>query len=406
MAFASFHQKELIKILGFCNSISPRRSEVETFTMTKFVLKKDGMIDILAINSSVYFAVSKEPIKLETDNEQAFLVNTDLITAAVGLINDDIVGMEINIEKQTVTVLGAKSKHILRIVLENVDEYNIPREDKKELKYKLELDREVFLEAIKVASTSVGNPRIVTQPEFLSICLNLNPVRPNQLTVISTDRFRMTQTNLIVKNLLLVSQSDEENIDENQESLESLEVGDSFLLDPKSLLLLSQSIDEKTSLELVFEKHFMWVFLDGAKIAFRYRDGKFPDWKKILPNSFACSFEVNVVDLLAALKQIYFSAKSNVVNKTVSIEVKPASSEILFTSKTDNGSSSESSLEIHNYEGVNDDWVQSFNADYLLDYANTLNGEKVRWEANPGKPSVLSPYDSGGDQLCLISGLR
>jgi hypothetical protein len=61
---------------------------------------------------------------------------------------------------------------------------------------------------------------------------------------------------------------------------------------------------------------------------------------------------------------------------------------------------------MENYEGVSEDWTQSFNSDYLIDYIGTIQTDIVLWEANPGKPSVLSPEGQRATKFCLISGLR
>ncbi|NJS41054.1 hypothetical protein HC766_01530 [Candidatus Gracilibacteria bacterium] len=288
-------------------------------------------------------------------------------------------------------IIGVKSKHTLRINLQNVEEFNIPAQNAEESEYEIEVDKMDFLEANRVAVTSVGNPRVVSQPEFLSVCLHVDSTKDyKQMVMVSTDRFRMSQTNLGVK--LINSKEDL--------------TGENYLVDPKSLSLLAVCDIEDEKIIINFEKNFMWVHFDSAKMAFRYREGKFPDWKKILPSSFSCSFKLNVVELIMALKQVYFSARTNAINKTVTIEVKPKNNEIVFVAKTEDGNSSESSLELANYEGVEEDWKQSFNADYLIDYVSTITTELVLWEANPGKPSVLSPNEAKEKQLCLVSGLR
>ncbi len=394
MVYISFDQKELASLLNVCNSVSPKRSEINLFTMTKITVTKDGLGRFMSINSSLFYVKELASQKSDIKEEISFLVGTDLLTSAVSLIRDDMVSLEIDLEKTSMSIVGAKSKHVLRINTQNIDDFSVPSSSDEEVEVELELYGDSFLEAIKVGSTSVGNPRVVSQPEFLSICLHYAGEKEG-LYVASTDRFRMTQTILD-----LVSSKQKEDLLSEGEPV-------NYLLEPKSLNLLSQIVNEGEKLNLRFEKNFLWIDFENGKMAFRYRDGKFPDWRKILPQSFSCSFNLNSNDLLDALKQVYFSARTNAINKTITIEVNPESSLVTFIAKSEeDGASSESSIELNQYEGVSEKWSQSFNADYLLDYISVLKTENVTWEANPGKPSVLSPMGGKDKQLCLVSGLR
>jgi len=53
-----------------------------------------------------------------------------------------------------------------------------------------------------------------------------------------------------------------------------------------------------------------------------------------------------------------------------------------------------------------EDWSQSFNADFLLEYLSSVETENVLWESNPGKPAVLSPEGKKETEFYLVSGLR
>ena len=109
---------------------------------------------------------------------------------------------------------------------------------------------------------------------------------------------------------------------------------------------------------------------------------------------------------MAGLRQVYLSARSNLANKTVNVEILPKENKIVLSAETEDGNKSESTLTLKNYEGIDDSWKQSFNADYLMDYLNVLQTEEMVWEANPGKPSVLSPIGEKEKQLYLVSGLK
>ena len=391
MPFVSFNQKDLAKVLTNCNMISPRKSEVDLFTFTKIVITKESA-EFTSINSTVYFSAALQFGRSEIKEKDglAFLIKTDMIANAVNLISDDMVGLEIDLEKNTLVVQGASSKHNLRTSTTNIEDFVIPQTSTEDVIAKIKVNTQEVLEANKVAFTSVGNPKVMYQPEFLNICYTLLKEQ-NQVIVVSTDRFRMGRTT--------ISAVFEEYKGDEETSI-------NFLINPKNIHLIANCVVVEENLEFVFGKDYLTVKIGANELTMRYGDGKFPDYDKIIPSSFSCSFYVNTKDILQALKQVYFAARSNTVNKNVNITISPTNKKITLVSKSDDGNSSESTINMENYEGVTDDWVQSFNADYFIDYISTVNADTILWESNPGKPSVLSPAKERERQLCLVSGLR
>jgi DNA polymerase III subunit beta len=391
MAYVSFNQKDLAKTLANCNMISPRKSEIDLFTYTKFEINKDSAT-LTSINSVVYFRTGLQFGRTDIKGKDTveFLVKTDLIANAVGLMGDDMITIEIDLEKHTLVVQGANSKHTLRIDTDGLKDFVIPTRSEEDIKARIKVSTESILEANRVAQTSVGNPKVVYQPEFLHICYTLDKAQ-NRLTVVSTDRHRMGLTHV---QAVYLSYNGEEDETINH------------LINPKNLSLIANSVVAETDIEMEFGKDFLTVFVGVNELTMRYGEGKFPDYEKIIPSSFSCSFRVDSKETLQALKQVYFSARTNVINKNVSITVSPQEKKLILISKTDDGNSSESTVSMENYEGVSEDWTQSFNSDYLIDYIGTVQTDIVLWEANPGKPSVLSPEGQRATKFCLISGLR
>jgi DNA polymerase III sliding clamp (beta) subunit (PCNA family) len=389
MSFVSFNQKDLAKVLSNANLISPKKSEIDLFTFTKIEIGKE-FATFTAINSIIYFNLNLAFGKSEIKEGLVFMVKTDLIAAAVSLVADEMVGFEIDLEKKSLLVQGSTSKHTLRIETNGVDDFNVPENKKEDIIGKIKVSTDELLEANKVAFTAVGNPKVVYQPEFLSVCYTLNKSK-SQLIVVSTDRYRLAQTNL--KATFVDFVGDEET-------------PINFLLNPRNLQLVANCVVAEKELEFSFGKDYLTAKVGDANLTMRYGDGKFPDYQKIIPNTFACTFVVDTKETLLALRQVYFSARTNAINKNVNFTVIPKDKIISLISKTEDGNSSESTIKMENYEGVAEDWVQSFNADYLIDYISTVTTDKIYWEANPGKPSVLSPEGMREDKQCLISGLR
>jgi DNA polymerase III subunit beta len=392
MSYFSFSQKELSRLLASCNIVSPKKSEIELFTYTKFEFK-DKVLELTAINSSIFYKTTIKPNTNETEDgeELVFLIKTDIITAATSLINDEFVGIEIDLNAQTLSIQGAKSKHNLRINRSLVDDFKLPdvTEEKFETEIRLTLDD--VASANKIATTAVGNPKVIFEPQFLNICYTLAP-KTKEMYIVATDKYRLSKQKLVAN---------------YEEHATDVEFPKNYLLHPHNLNLLTACAGgEDEVVTLKFGQHYLWILLKDASLTMRYGTGNFPEYDKIIPQSFSCSFYVSTADLLESLRQIYFAARTNTINKTVTLQVFPAKKEIVFGAKTDDGNSSQSTISMDDYDGVSEEWSQSFNADYLIDYISSIKTEKLLWEANPGKPSVISPQNHKDTQMCLISGLR
>lgn len=391
MPFLSLNQKDLQKALGLCNQVSPKRSDIEVFSYTKLTVSQETVV-LSAINSNVFYQVK---LNLETqskvDQDLSVLVKTDIFTSSVSLISDDLVGLDINTDNLSMVVQGASSKHTLRINQDKLEDFIEPKENPDELEATLVLGTQELLAADKLAFTTVGLPQNIYQPEFLSVCYTLNP-QENCVYVVSCDKFRISKTKVEATFQHLSDNLGQEPVN--------------FLIQPKGLQLLAVAATEEKDIELNFERTTLWVRLDKATLTLRYGEGKFPDYDKIIPQSFTCSFALGVKEAQEGLRQAYLCAKANLINKSVNLQVDPKNKKLTFLSKTDDGYASESVVDMENYEGVQDVWNQSFNADYLLDFINSLQSEKVLFEANPGKPLVMSPENQKTRQLCLVQGLR
>jgi DNA polymerase-3 subunit beta len=391
MTFFSLNQKDFLHKLNICNQISPKKSDIELFTFTKIEVA-DGELMMSCLNSNLYFKSSLKVQNLDAQENIVFLIKTDLIASSVGLIVDENVGIEVNFEKNSLIVQGSKSKYTLRIDTQNLSDFNLPKSNPENLVSSVRIISNDLMESLKTCQVSVGQPKNVYQPEFLNICFTLKPTE-NKLLIVSTDRYRITK-NVNVANFDKVSPELTE-----QEQL-------NFLVNPRSLQLITSVADNKESTELNFEKDFLWVNFEKSTVIMRYGEGKYPDYDKIIPQSFTCSFVVPCKDLLTSLKQVYLFARTNTINRSITLKVDPKSSKIVFSAQTQDGYSSESSVDIEGYEGVQDEWTQAFNADYLIDYISAINDTKILWESNPGKPSVLSPENKKERQLYLVSGLK
>jgi DNA polymerase III subunit beta len=390
MSFVSLNKTSLQTAIALANQVSPKKSDIEVFSYTRCEFQKNTLI-ISALQSYAFFQASIKLDNNDSDKDLVFLIKTDLLANTVATITDDVISLDIDLAKHTLVVQGAKSKHTLRIDTDRISDFVQPEEKPDELVVKIKVNAQELTNADKIAFTTVGLPKNVFQPEFLNICYTIVP-EDKKIKVVSCDKFRISKT-------ILAAELE-------HTSPEFVEVSRDFLVQPKGVQLLHACLNNEQEISLNFEKSKLWVHMDNSVLVLRYGEGVYPNYENIIPKSYTCNFVVNTNDLRQALKQVYLTARANAVNKSLSMKIEPTNKKMTFSSQSDDGFASEALVDIITYEGVQDDWLQSFNADYLLDFVSNVTTENVVFDANPGKPMVLSPEGLKETQICMVQGLR
>ena len=387
MSLITLIQKDLQAVLAICNQVSTKKDQVEIFNNLKIEIIGSNF-QLSCINNNMFYSTTLQG-NSSSETDLAFTISTEKFASAIALVSDETVGLEIDLAKHTLKVIGSKAKHTLRIATELLEKYLSPIRKVEEITDSLNIDSEELKSAIVAGCVSAGDVKNTYQPHFLNICFTVG----EKAVLASTDGWRVTRVQL-----------ETAKVGEKESTL--MEESTNYLILPKGLSLMSANLLSDTQVEIQFEKDFAWIKTDKGDFAFRYGSGKYPDYDRIIPSSFACNFEVNKEELMAQLRQVYFSAKDNVVNRSVVFEFKPADGEILLTSESGDGYKSEGSIKIANFDGLSEDWTQSFNADYILGYVTNLKTETLLWESNPAKPSVLSPLGQRNREIYLVSGLK
>jgi DNA polymerase III sliding clamp (beta) subunit (PCNA family) len=386
----TLHSKEFAKEISICNQVSPKRAEAEIFTNLFISIKSDTGLTLSATNGSLFYSNSLPLSDLAEGTKIAFLIKTEALSNILSLISDDQIVIDIDLDKQTLVLHGAKSKHQLRISTTSAEDFKIPQEDDENIFARIQVPNIDLGEANKFSLASVGQPKNIFQPQYLNICYIIKPSE-NQLVLTSTDRFRITKNNLKVEYLF--------------SSNEHKDVSTNFLVPPAITKLLASVAEEKDIVEIVLGSDYVQFLVKGRKLISKLGEGKFEDLDRIIPQSFGCIMLINTKEFVEAIRQVSWVVRSD-INRSVNLAIEPTTKKILFSSTTSEGDRSEYEISIETYEGVEDNWNQSFNADYLLDYINLLKSESFLWESNPGKTAVLSAKDLKEKQFYLVSGLK
>ncbi|MCT4552550.1 MAG: DNA polymerase III subunit beta [Alphaproteobacteria bacterium] len=129
-------------------------------------------------------------------------------------------------------------------------------------------------------------------------------------------------------------------------------------------------------------------------------DGKFPDYKKVIPMNNDKVLEVNCEKFYEAVDRV--SAVSN--EKSKAIKMKAFNDMLTFSANTSDATSGEEEL-ISNYSGE-EAMETSFNARYLLDIASQIEGENIKFILADNSSPALVSETSNQDSVYVLMPMR
>ena len=225
--------------------------------------------------------------------------------------------------------------------------------------------------------------------EITGVFLDLSKLDKNKITLVTTDSYRLAEKTLILK---------EENV--NKEAL-SLAGNISSVIIPKNAIQeLIRDLDDESLLEVVISENQILFKFNNANMISRLLEGKYPDYKQIIPNKFETEAVVNINEIANAIRVagLFVSASNNIRLKTY-----PNSNILEVSSETSEIGSNNTKVAA---EIKGKDLEVMYNHRYLSDGFGGIDGEKVVLKINSEKlPTVLT---SATDKslLCIIMPVR
>lgn len=174
--------------------------------------------------------------------------------------------------------------------------------------------------------------------------------------------------------------------------------GASFILPKKALNLLKNVLPAGDDLiKVSFTKANAFFTYDNISLICRLIDARFPDYNAVIPNNNPNKLNISKQDLQNSLKRIAIYA-----NKTTNQVVLNIGEEKLNISAQDLDFSNEAdeNLPCH-YDG--DDLKIGFNAKFLIEMLNVLDGDEVSLTlSTPSRPGILTPSVSNENEDLLM----
>lgn len=231
--------------------------------------------------------------------------------------------------------------------------------------------------------------------ELTGVLLDISQIRKGKIILVATDSYRLAERTIIL---------DKKDI--SDEALKTL--GDvNFVIIPKNTIqeLARDLDDEEEILEVVIsEKQTLFNFGRSSMIS-RLIEGKYPDYKQVIPETYLVKTEVNAKELLNAIRVA--SLFANTSSNSIELKISTSSSNVEISAETSevgnnitkipseiNFSQPKDGKEKKNGQdeaGDKDTFSVVYNYRYLLDGLNSINGEKADLRINgESAPTILS----------------
>jgi DNA polymerase III subunit beta len=314
----------------------------------------------------------KYSIDTDVKNEGSITVPAKLITSYVNLLEDDKV--DLSIEDGNVLSINSKNSHT-KIKGISADEFPVIPEVQKESTFKISakdlscaIDGTVFAAAMTT-----------TRPVLSGVYLH---IEKDELTMVATDSYRLAETKVKL----------------------DTKVDGSFqcIIPVKTLSELGRILGskyEEDEVEVQISKNQILFTTGTLELTSRLIEGKFPDYKKIIPREHKTTLDVDVKKLSNATKRVSLFAKEN--NNNVKLTVTNDGKMNIYTDETRVG---EERAEV-DVMVVGENNNVALNSQFLLDVLNNLE-ESVTIEMNEKlTPIVVKPKKNKG-YLYIIMPLK
>lgn len=306
----------------------------------------------IGINSWVRGKVEKNgsvaiPAKILSD----YVNNLPDQKITIELKNNNILSVRSNNFKTEIKGFDSKDFPIIpNIKGENIAKF-------KASDFKKDLESVVF-----AASQDESRPEIMgVYFEFLK----------NEVVIAATDSYRLVQKTT-----------------KQEKEISSLKT---IIVPVKVVYELIRLINEETeSVDLKINENQIFFTLNDIFITSRLIEGKYPDYKQIIPEGFITKTKINLNDFLRTIKTASLFAKPGVYD--INVDFLQKEGEVKISADTDQIGRTDASLPAE-IEGKNQ--KISFNYRYILDGLNNINTKDIYFEVSgESSPGVIKPASS------------
>lgn len=314
--------------------------------------------------------------KVESPGE--FTIPSKLFLDFVNLLPDDRVDMELIDDQLKISSKKNQTK------IKGIASSEFPLIPSVERNTVFYVSGQEFRKALNQVNFSVSN--VESRPELTGVLFNVNPEgAKGKLTLAATDSYRLSE-----KQLPLLKDKDNSSTDK---SVQVIVPGKTLSELSRILALHKDGEDAVDKVEIALgDSQVVFTFGDVELIS-RVIDGKYPDYRPIIPESFSSEILVSKSELVQAVKGASLFSKIGL--QDVHIDIEPESG--LKVSSGDGQTGKNESLIEGKVSGGNN--KITLNYKYVVDGLGAIDDASVRLKIiDSTNPCVLTPSTEPHDE--------
>ncbi len=369
----SILQENLKKALLAVNNITSKQVNLPILNGVLIKAQKQG-IKILATNLEIGIVYG---VRGKVEEEGEVVVEAKTLVNLISLLPNQ----KINFEKKEKKLIIKTDNYLTKINYQVSEEFPIIPEIKNNNEYRIGCDD--FYQALNQVLFAVSSDD--TKVELSGVLVKFNK---KELIFVGTDGFRLAE-----KKILLQVKQDSHDLN----VIIPARTGQEVL----RVISLFNNEDESNNSEIVVQVNDNQIqFLIGqVRIISRLIEGKFPNYKQIIPASYKTKCRVDKKELIQAIKASALFSKEKIDD----INLKISKNNLIISSSSQTGESVVK-VKVSSLEGEENQL--SLNYRYFLDGLNNIPTSQVIIELiDNNTPCVLKP-ENKKDYVYLIMPLK
>lgn len=343
------------------------RPSTPIFSGIHFLVKNEKLV-IQAMDLNMAIACT---VDAEIAEPGDIVVSAKHLSELVRKLPAEKVTISQNQENQTIKVESGNSE--FQLLLMNAEDY--PKFPEFNGNQSITLEDEKIKELIKKTIFACSNDE--ARPLFTGILVE---IKDGKITFVGTNTHR-----LAIKSM-------------PQESTEPM----SMIIPAKVLNEISRNltgeVPQEVKISLLYNQ--IMVVIDNVVIVSRLIEGKFPDYRRVIPPQFAITAKVNIKELSGAVERVaLFSNEGDYSIIKVNIE----NNEMTITSSSpDVGTGREVIACVSEGDHLN----VAFNSKYILDILKNLESEEAIFQMNTSLSPVCITSTEETDYTYIVTPVR
>lgn len=354
----------------------------------------------IPILSNVKFEVTKNNLQLSATNLEmgidmwipGVVQEEGKVTVSAKYIADFVAAttadkVDISLEDNVLLVQTAKSKANFTII--PADEFPVlPTLPENKL---FSISAKEFITTLEKITFSCSTDLSAGKIQQSGVLFELDEEKDNEISFVGLDGFRLSKRNCEVKDL-------------NKAGVDSQIIVPARYLNELVKIISDFENLEEINVYLSENKSQIIFQFEEVEFSIRLLEGPYPDYKRIMPDSYSYSFQVKKSELEDALKVISTFARSNLAYKTL-FDMDLENSLVKFKSVVNEVGENETIVEVENIQGESD-LNTAYNLRYLQDVVSHMQGQKIKFESKG--PLAASVFKDLSDEnyVHLLMPLR